>query len=450
MSLAPLLDAGPVALALAIRARQVSCAEVVGAYLARIADRDPGLGSFVEVYAAAAVRDARKKDLTPGGPAFHGVPIAIKDLNLVRFRRARFGSNAMPAFWSPVDDRTVSALRAAGFIVLGKTATTELGAMPVTEPAGRAPTRNPWDPTRTPGGSSGGSAAAVAAGLVPVAHGSDGGGSLRIPAAFCGLVGFKASRGHIPNAFGRDDPTLLYTCGALVRTVSDAAAMYAVLATPSRPAPRAGDRKPRVRVVLRTPLVTAEGPIAAVTRAVADRLADAGYDVTEDAAPAGELDAFLPIWQKLVSSVPLVRWSQTQGVTRWLAESGRAWSPARIAARQAELDEQWTRWAGDDLILTPTVGVPPPAVGAFDHEGGEDTFRAAAVLGAFTAPFNVTGQPAISVPAGLHPTLGVPIGVQLALPKGHDGALLRIAAEVEAGARFAAHPQPQLPTQQPA
>lgn len=201
--------------------------------------------------------------------------------------------------------------------------------------------------------------------------------------------------------------------------------------------------------MLRTPLVTAEPAIAAATRTVANRLANAGYEVVEDGAPPGEFEAFLPIWQKLVSSVPMVRWSQTQGVTRWLAESGRAWSPAFIATRQTELDEQWTRWVGDDLILTPTVGVPPPAVGAFDHEGGEETFRAAAVLGAFTAPFNVTGQPAISVPVALHPTLGVPIGVQLALPKGYDAALLRIAAEVEASAAFTALPR-QLPTQQPA
>ncbi len=441
MSSNDLVDAGPVALARAIRTREISSAEAVGLCLARIERVDPSLHSFVEVYAdaarkEAARKDARRTDTSADVPAFHGVPIAIKDLNVVRFRRARFGSQGMPAIWSPVDDRTVGTLRAAGFVILGKTATSELGAMPVTEPSGRPPTRNPWELTRTPGGSSGGSGAAVAAGLVPVAHGSDGGGSLRIPASFCGLVGFKATRGRIPNAFGQDPPNILYTCGALVRTVADAAAMHTAMARPgpSPTPPLPPGARPRVRLVLRTPLVTTEPEIEAVVRRVADRLADAGHEIVEDAVPPGDFDTFLPIWQKLVGSVPLVRWDRAQGVTRWLAEAGRAWTGAQIAERQAMLDAQWTAWAGDDLILTPTVGVPPPLVGAFDHDGGEAAFRAAAVLGAFTAAFNVTGQPAISVPAGLHPTLGVPIGVQLALPRGQDEALLRIAAEVESAA----------------
>ena len=170
------LDLGAVALAGAIRRRDISSEEAVAGCLQRVAAHDPTLGAFVQVHAAAALKVARAKDRSPSDAPFHGVPIAIKDLNFIRFRTTRFGSQAMPAIWSPMDDVTVSRLRKAGFVLLGKTATSELGVVPITEPAGQAPTRNPWDPERSPGGSSGGAAAAVAAALLPVAHGSDGGG----------------------------------------------------------------------------------------------------------------------------------------------------------------------------------------------------------------------------------------------------------------------------------
>lgn len=216
------LDASGLEQARGIRERRVSSEELVRGYLARIARRNPSLQAFVEVAYQRAPRWAREKDAltrkSAALPPFHGVPLGIKDMGLVRGFRAQFGARSLRYLWPPFDDYSVRALRRAGFVMIGKLATSEVGAMPVTEPDIHPPTRNPWNLEHTPGGSSGGSAAAVAAGLLPLAHGSDGGGSLRIPAALCGVFGFKPSRGRIRNAYGRDDARLLYSCGPITRT----------------------------------------------------------------------------------------------------------------------------------------------------------------------------------------------------------------------------------------
>src|SRR5262245_6600856 len=217
-----------------IRRRALSSEELTRLYLERIERHDPRLNSFVSVFRRRALADARDKDheVRAGGPlpAFHGVPIGIKDLYVVRFSWTRMGSLGTIPIFSPLDDRSTASLRRGGFVILGKLATAEVGAMPVTEPDTHPPTRNPWNPWHTSGGSSGGSGAAVAARLLPVAHGSDGAGSIRIPSAFCHLYGLKPSRGRLPNAFGRPDRDVLYTCGPLTRSVEDAAAMLDVMA----------------------------------------------------------------------------------------------------------------------------------------------------------------------------------------------------------------------------
>ena len=192
-------------LAKLVREGAISSEELVRHHLARIEAKNPSLSAFVTVF-DDAVKVARRKDRErlrhrDALPPFHGVPIGIKDLNAVRFTRTHFGSRGMPAIVLPFDDANVRPLRRAGFVILGKLSTSELGAMPVTEPDIHPPTRNPWSPTHTAGGSSGGSAAAVAAGMLPIAQGSDGAGSIRIPSSFCGLYGLKPSRGRIVNQF---------------------------------------------------------------------------------------------------------------------------------------------------------------------------------------------------------------------------------------------------------
>src|SRR6478735_10876580 len=223
--------------AAAVRSREVSPVEFVEHALDRIARLDDRLGAFVTLTADAARRQAKEAERAvlaaddPGSlPPLLGVPTAIKDLNLTKGVRTKLGSASYADFVSPIDDYIVELLRAAGTISLGKTATPEFGLPCYTETDIGPPTRSPWDPTRMAGGSSGGAAAAVAAGLLPIAQGSDGGGSIRIPASVCGLVGLKPSRGRVSRAPRYGDPVGLATAGTLARSVRDAAALLDVLA----------------------------------------------------------------------------------------------------------------------------------------------------------------------------------------------------------------------------
>ncbi|MBI4955562.1 MAG: amidase [Myxococcales bacterium] len=426
-----------------VRTRQLSAEELTRLYLRRIAAHDGRYTAFVELLARSALCTARRIDRRRGhaGP-FAGVPIGIKDLNLVRGSFTRFGSRALAWVWTPFDDRVTARIRAGGFVILGKLATSELGALPVTEPPIHAPTRNPWDTARTPGGSSGGSAAAVAAGLLPIAQGSDGAGSIRIPSAFCHLFGFKPSRGLVPDAYGRDEPRSLSVSGPLAHGVDDAAALLDVMAAP----PRSGvpGRRPfaeqarepkkrlRVRVVLESPLCQPEPEMRAAVLRTAKELEALGHDVEEGLPPVGTLAEFLPLWQWLVGSVPVPSRRLLGPVPRWLSSARPSLERAAVEARHDELDRRLRTWFGDaDLWLSPTVGVTPPLIGSLERPEPADTFAAAAALGAFTALFNVTGQPAATVPAGLT-AAGHPIGVQLAGRRDADGEVLAVARQLEA------------------
>jgi amidase len=444
-----------------IRERAISSEELTRLYLDRIARLDPELHAFVVVLERRALRTARAKDeaVRAGAPLppFHGVPIGIKDLNLVRWTRTRFGSRAIPPIVTPFDDHVVSGLRRGGFVMLGKLATSELGAMPVTEPDGESPTRNPWNPAHTSGGSSGGSGAAVAAGLVPIAQGSDGAGSIRIPAALCHLYGLKPSRGRVRNAFGLADKRVLYTCGPLARSVDDAAAMLDVMAglTDGRPhwAPRperpfaelarVAPKPLRVRLTMRSPLAETDPEIAdAVTRA-ARVVEGLGHHVEEVAPPVGDLEEFLPLWQQLVAQFPLARWSRAQPVTRWLAEPGRRLRGADVEALRARLEARLVSQLGDhDLWITPTVPIAAPPVGAFAGLPPAEAFRRAAALGAFTAVFNVTGQPAASVPIGLTKA-GLPIGLQIAGRLYGEADVLAVSRQLEEAAPWRSRRPPR-------
>lgn len=447
MNATTLHTAPAVELAALVRSGAVSSEEVVRAALSRIRALDPPLNAFVDVF-DDALAVARRKDRRRRGPLppFHGVPIGVKDLNVVRFRVTRFGSNAMPRIPLPFDDHDVRVLRRAGFVIVGKLATSELGAMPVTEPDIHPPTRNPWNPAHSAGGSSGGAGAAVAAGLVPVAQGSDGAGSIRIPSSFCGLFGLKPSRGRLPNLYGLPDRDILYTSGPMTRCVGDAAALLDVMAgidtgrthwapPPARPfAERPSrPRRLRVRVVERSPIVETDPEVLAAVRRTARLLERFGHDVEEGALPDAHVADFLPLWQDLIGGIPLVRWSRAQPVTRWLhdeAVANRARGLDVAALRERLLARFAPAFAAADLWLTPTVAVPAPRVGAFAGLDPERAFGAAAALGAFTALVNLLGLPAANVPSGVT-AAGLPIGVQLIGSMFREDDLLSVAWDLE-------------------
>jgi amidase len=380
------------------------------------------------------------------------------------------------------DSEVVKRYRAAGFVSCGRTNTPELGILPTTEPTAYGPTRNPWDLARSPGGSSGGSAAAVAAGLVPVAHASDGGGSIRIPAAHCGLVGLKPTRARVPCApdFG-DVMGGLTTELAVTHSVRDAAAMldaihgpavgdpYAV-APPARPfADEVGADPGRLRIGLLTTSpggqVAADPACVAAARAAGELLEALGHHV-EDSAPEGLDDPdyipqFLVRWTSGVLW-NLKHWSAATGkeigeddvepLTWALAEAGRAHSGADLlrAVEHAQLvarrGAQW--WAdGWDLLLTPTTGEPAPRIGEHDADPGNPLMPIvrATPFAVFTAGFNTTGQPAISLPLGQTDD-GLPVGVQLVAAFGREDLLIRIAAQLEQAAPWADRRAPLLAT----
>lgn len=445
-------DSPALELAALLQKREVSSEELTSVYLARIERKNPALAAFVTVFRDEALRDARARDhelarRRSGLPPFFGVPTAVKDLNLVARQRAYFGSRGARVTWSPVDDRMTRRLRDGGFVFLGKLATSEYGVMPITEPDIHPPTANPWSTSHSAGGSSGGSGAAVAAGLVPIAQGSDGAGSVRIPAAFCHLYGLKPSRGRVRNAFGFPDETLLYTDGPLAHTVLDAAAMLDVMAgitvgkphwapPPPRPYQALAQEAPR-KLLIRFSL---ESDIATVTPAVREHvlrvakvLEGLGHDVEElRGTPGLTLESFLPLWQKLTADAPLVRWRDTQPVTRWIAEPGRHLAKADMELLRLELERKLLVWQGEaDIVLTPTVAGPAPKLGlARTDETPARVFAKAAELGAFTAAANITGQPAASLPIGLTEE-GLPLGVQLIGRRYADDTVLALSKVLE-------------------
>jgi amidase len=455
-----LLEASAVEQARLVRERTVSCRELAEAYLRRIEALDPTLSAFVEVTADAARAQARSYDRlgrSAPRPAFFGVPIGVKDLNLLRGARTRFGTRALPALLAPVDDAVVALLRRAGFVFLGKTTTSELGAMPVTEPDIHPPTRNPWHTGRSAGGSSGGAAAAVAAGLLPIAQASDGAGSVRIPASFNHLYGFKPSRGRVPEPFHQDDARVLYTMGPLARTVEDAAALLDVLAGLEAGAPHWAPAPPRrfvermrrppprlrVRFTARHPLCEVDADERAAVLRAAAALESLGHHVEEGDMIAGSVDDFLALWPEIIRLFPIRDWSLTQPVTSWLAGLGRGTPPERLRALHADFERHVLAWfEGADIWLTPTVPVPPPEVGAFGGLEPAESFARASILGFFTAPFNVSGQPAASLPAGVSGA-GLPVGVQLVGKPLADATLLALSRQLEEAMPWA-HRRPPL------
>jgi amidase len=436
-----------------VRAGDVSPVELVEHHLAR-ADT---VGAFVTRTPERALERARALPWRGESPLF-GVPTAIKDLNLTAGVRTTFGSAAFADFVPSLSDEVTLRMEAAGMVSLGKTSTPEFGSPCYTEPDGLPPAVTPWDRSRMAGGSSGGAAAAVAARLVPVAQGSDGGGSLRIPASCCGLVGLKPTRGRISGAPMYGDPIGLATNGPIARTVRDAAALLDVLAgravgdpfwAPPEAAPflDACDREPgRLRVArFIEPMLAPASVHPEVVRAYDDAtvlLAGLGHEIVDVPVPLPEsaVGVFETVWAVLtaLSDVPPEREHLLRPLTRWLGARGRAVSGPEFGLAIGGLRRlaagALAALAAYDLVLTPTLAQPPLPVGALrDDDDPAADFEAQKAFTPWTAAWNVTGMPAVSLPLHWTPE-GLPVGVMLAARPGEEALLLSASAQVEAAA----------------
>jgi amidase len=444
----------------AVRSGEVSPVELVEHYLERVGRLSDEVGAFTTVTADLALRRARLAEAAVGDRSspLYGVPTAVKDLNLTAGVRTEFGSAAMAGNVPQVSDEVVLRMEAAGTISLGKTSTPEFGSPCYTEPENAPPSRTPWDLERMAGGSSGGAAAAVAAGLVAVAQGSDGGGSIRIPASCCGLVGLKPSRGRISGGPMYGDPVGLGTAGALARTVRDAAAMLDVMAGRAVGDPfwappseesflTACERPPgRLRVARFAEPVIAHAEVhPEVLRAFEDAsglLETLGHDVEAVDVPAdlrrpGAVGTFETCWAVLsaLSVVPAGTEHLLRPLTRWLRDRGSSVSGPQFGLAIGELRRiaagVLTALARYDAVLTPTVAQPPLRIGEIrdDADPARD-FENQKAFTPWTSAWNLTGMPAVSLP--LHQTPdGLPVGVMLAARPAEEGRLLALAAQIE-------------------
>ncbi len=457
---------------------EVSPVELLDAAIERIERDDVALHAVVLRW----FDEARATAADPPAGPFRGVPFLLKDLWAHYAGQPLTNGNQALAAARPVSDADttlVARYRAAGLVIAGRTASPELGSVPVTEPVAYGPTRNPWDLTRTPGGSSGGAAAAVAAGMVPMAHASDGGGSIRIPAACCGLVGLKPSQGRITLGPHRSESNLgVEHC--VSRTVRDTARLLdathgpgigdSVIAPPPvRPyVDELGADPGRLRIGLldHDPRGGAIDPeCTAAARAAAVMLEGLGHHVEvgspEVLADPSMTARFMALWAANMATGiatfgaaigrPLTADEVEPG--NWAqAEFARHFSAVDLAEAQAAVAtfrrrcQTW--WAdGWDLLLTPTLGEPPVRIGELDAtpEDPMAGMRRAAIFVPFTPAFNMSGQPAISLPLHQDPD-GLPIGIQLVAAYGREDLLLRVASQLEAAHPWAHLRPPGTPT----
>lgn len=447
-----------------IRTGEISAVELTEHYLGRAArlPQEYVDGAFAFLDPDAARRRAREVaavgPVGDGASPLAGVPTAIKDLNLTRGVPTAFGSPAFAGYLPEVSDGVTLAIEDAGMVSLGKTSTPEFGSPCYTEPEGRPAAVTPWDTTRMAGGSSGGAASAVAAGLVPVAQGSDGGGSIRIPAACCGLVGLKPTRGRISGFPMYGDPVGLATSGSIARTVADAAALLDVLAgrragdpawapEPSGTFLAAAGRDPgRLRIAcFDSPVIAdveVDPEVLAAYETTTRLLASLGHVVEHVPVPIPPeaVPVFETCWAVLtaLSTVPLSaeQAGLLRPLTRWLGERGAAVSGPEFGLAIGQL----RRFAGEalvalapyDIVLTPTLATVPLPVGAIrDDADPAADFEAQKRFTPWTSAWNVTGMPAISLP--LHQSAeGLPIGMMLAARPAEEELLLSLAAQLEA------------------
>lgn len=433
-----------------VRRGDVTATQVVADHLDHIARVDADLAAFRTVRGGEAITEAEKVDEQEdlANLPLAGVPVAVKENTAVAGLPTWNGSAAVRTPVAEADHEVVRRLRGAGAVILGVTRMPELGLWGLTDDE-TAVTRNPWDTRRTPGGSSGGAAAAVAAGLVPIAHGNDGLGSIRIPAACCGLVGLKPGRGVVPCQLGADDWFGLTEHGMLTSTVADAAVGFSVLAG-RRPDKLVPPQRLRVGVSLRSPVrgVHADAPNRDAVAAAGRLLAGAGHDTvpadpvyptalglqgiaTWFAAAAADVRAAgldrRGLQRRSRRHVALGEWAQRRGYVR---EADRAAWRERSIGFFAD--------HSIDLLLTPALATVPPEADGWSGRSWRANMLTSIRYAPFAAPWNIAGLPALVVPVGRRPD-GLPVAVQLIGPPGSELLLLGIAGQFEMQAPWSRH-----------
>jgi amidase len=435
-------------IAAAIRSKAVSEAEVLEATIDRIERIDPQLGAVViPLFDRARAKCGLDSGDGEEGAGFRGVPTLLKDAGEELTGTPHWvGTQGLAAAGHLSTNTTVLAHRFEnlGFVIVGKSACPELSASSTTEPKGFPPTRNPWDTSRTSGGSSGGAAAAVAAGLVPIAHGSDATGSLRFPAAHCGVVTLKPSRGRVPQVAptGQSDQLGVWTQFALARDINDLRALFPHLASKSFKSNNAQKAHLRVGLLDHDPIIDlpVAGECSSAVRLLGGILSALGHTVELSYPPAFDR-LFQPFWKSMQLLEPWIRHEQVEWVSQRLgrkcragdlseevldlARKGATLNPLTVteaAERIGNLMAPVTQWweQGFDLLITPVTLEPPWLLGE----------AAPPKTGMFCAPFSFTGQPALVVPVALTAT-GLPIGVQVVGRVGDDEMLLDLGAQLQ-------------------
>jgi amidase len=452
-------------LARAIRRKDVNPVEVVDSYLERIDELDPTLNAFchradddarkaASVAGDAVLRTRAPEDLPP----FHGVPLPIKDLLDVAGWPTTYGSSGSSRVPAAESDPVVQRFLDAGFVLLGKTTTSEFGTVPFTESPALGTSRNPWNPNRSPGGSSSGAGAAVASGMAPIAHAADGGGSIRIPASCNGLVGLKPTRGRVTSA--TVDVEGFGTNGVVTRTVADSAAALDVLArhdpaawwSPPSPSRTFGSALTmaapaglRIGVLRGSPIdgIAVDPACVVAVDATLRTLESLGHHIVDATLP-------LPPTNELIAAFTII-WN-TGGAGIALADPDRVEPHNRVLRGAAHAIDSWTYAVGVkkvqqlsrrivedfldnfDLLVTPTMACLPPDVGFWKVGADDDPMMAvfnSYPLAIFTSLFNVTGQPAISVPVHHDKPTGLPVGVQLVAAPWREDLLLQVSRALE-------------------
>lgn len=449
-----------------IARKEVSARDVIAAAIARIEALNPAINAVVATCFEEAL--AALPEQPAGSQPFFGVPYLIKDLFApVRGLPLTHGSRLFAGNVMDFDAETVARLRRAGFVILGRTNSPEFGLNVTTEPMAHGATRNPWNRGHSPGGSSGGAAAAVAAGMLPAAHATDSGGSIRIPASCCGLVGLKPTRGRNPFGPHRGDANAgLSHEHAVTRSVRDCAAILDATSGPMAGDPycTAPPAVPFLQAIARPPErlrigfaqqgfdgATIDPECRSAVVKTANLCRDLGHEVDEampDFDRAALTDACLTVLKAGMAGAIGAREAQIgraaaaddlEPVTHAVLRLGRALPATAYVAALAVINREVRRiaafFADYDLLLTPTLAQPPAALGELrgDTDDGEGFLHRLFEYAPFTLPFNATGQPAISLP--LHATAGgLPVGVQFVAPFGADAVLLRLAAQIEQAA----------------